>query len=256
MRRYSGAVAKSPHIARESRSQPARPRFGPTLVRAHRSRKNAEQVLALLPIRSHAYRTVKRLFDIVMCLLLLLLCAVPLLTICAFVILTSGLPIFYRQQRIGQRGKPFTIYKFRTMRNGSAQLLADWLDQHPNALEEWQRTHKLRHDPRITWGGRFLRETSLDELPQIFNVLRGEMSLVGPRPIVQAELERYGRRAIFYSAAVPGITGIWQTSGRCNVSYQQRVRMDEQYVRRWSLLRDLSILLRTPRSVLRRDGAC
>ncbi len=142
------------------------------------------------------------------------------------------------------------------MRNGSAHLLADWLAQHPEALEEWQRTHKLKQDPRITWGGRFLRENSLDELPQIINVLRGEMSLVGPRPVVQAELERYGSRVVFYSAAVPGVTGLWQVSGRCNISYPQRVRMDEQYVRRWSLLRDLAILLRTPRSVLRREGAC
>jgi exopolysaccharide production protein ExoY len=108
----------------------------------------------------------------------------------------------------------------------------------------------------VTRLGRFLRDTSLDEIPQIINVLRGEMSLVGPRPIVQAERAKYAERYAFYSAAIPGITGLWQVSGRCNVSYEDRVKMDEDYVRHWSLMRDLVILLRTPRSVIRRDGAC
>jgi lipopolysaccharide/colanic/teichoic acid biosynthesis glycosyltransferase len=142
------------------------------------------------------------------------------------------------------------------MRNNADQALAEWLLHHPEIRHEWQQTHKLKRDPRVTRLGRFLRDTSLDEIPQIINVLRGEMSLVGPRPIVQAERAKYAERYAFYSAAIPGITGLWQVSGRCNVSYEDRVKMDEDYVRHWSLMRDLVILLRTPRSVIRRDGAC
>jgi lipopolysaccharide/colanic/teichoic acid biosynthesis glycosyltransferase len=118
------------------------------------------------------------------------------------------------------------------------------------------RSHKIKGDPRITWLGSFLRKTSLDEVPQIFNVLRGEMSFVGPRPIVLAEVARYGESYRFYSSAVPGITGLWQVSGRSNLTYEARVALDETYARMWSLRADLSILARTPQAVLRRDGSC
>lgn len=209
-----------------------------------------------LPTHSRSYRVAKRLCDLALSILLLPLLSVLLVFIGVVVALTSGFPVFYRQHRLGQYGKTFRIFKFRTMRNNADQALAEWLLHHPEIRLEWERTHKLKRDPRITKLGRFLRDTSLDEIPQILNVLRGEMSLVGPRPIVQAERARYAERYVYYSEAVPGITGVWQVSGRCNVSYEERVRMDEDYVRHWSLLRDMKILLRTPRSVLRRDGAC
>jgi lipopolysaccharide/colanic/teichoic acid biosynthesis glycosyltransferase len=209
-----------------------------------------------LPTQTHSYRVVKRLCDLLISILLLPLLSVLLVVIGVVVALTSGFPVFYRQHRLGQYGKTFRIFKFRTMRNNADQALAEWLLHHPEIRLEWERTHKLKRDPRITKLGRFLRDTSLDEIPQIINVLRGEMSLVGPRPIVQAERSRYAERYVYYSEAVPGITGVWQVSGRCNVSYEDRVLMDEDYVRHWSLRRDLAILLRTPRSVLRRDGAC
>ena len=137
-----------------------------------------------LPTESRHYLISKRLLDLSICLLLLPLLATLLLGSSVFVMLVSGYPVIYRQQRAGRYGRPFSIYKFRTMRNGSAKLLAEWLAQHPEARREWQHTHKLKQDPRISRGGRFLRRTSLDELPQLLNVLRGEMSLVGPRPVV------------------------------------------------------------------------
>lgn len=209
-----------------------------------------------LPVQSFSYKLLKRTFDIAVCCLLFPFAGILMLLLALFALSSAGLPIFYRQERIGRNGKAFTLYKFRTMRTDGAEVLAEWFELHPWALEEWEKSHKLKDDPRITRGGRFLRETSLDELPQIFNVLRGEMSLVGPRPITKAELTRYGKSAGFYLAAVPGLTGAWQVSGRCNVSYEQRVGMDAEYVRHWSLWQDVKILLRTPWSVFRRDGAC
>ncbi len=209
-----------------------------------------------LPTQTRYYRVVKRVFDLSISILLLPLLGVLLVAIGLVVAFTSGFPVFYRQNRIGQYGQTFRIFKFRTMRNNADQALAEWLLHHPEIRQEWQQTQKLKRDPRVTRLGRFLRDTSLDEIPQIINVLRGEMSLVGPRPIVKAERARYAERYAFYAAAIPGVTGVWQVSGRCNVSYDERVRMDEDYVRNWSLMRDIRILLRTPRSVIRRDGAC
>ena len=209
-----------------------------------------------LPTQTQHYRVVKRAFDVMVSLLLLPLLGVLLLVIAIVVALTTGMPVFYRQHRLGQYGKTFRIFKFRTMRNNADQALDEFFLHHPERRLEWQQTQKMKQDPRITKLGRFLRDTSLDELPQIINVLCGEMSLVGPRPIVQAERAKYAERFAYYTAAVPGVTGIWQVSGRCNVSYQDRVLMDEDYVRNWSPKRDIYILLRTPRSVIRRDGAC
>ena len=207
-------------------------------------------------IQGFTYTSLKRFFDLFVCLLFLPITGILLLLLTVFVICTCGFPVFYKQDRIGRHGKTFRIYKFRTMRMNSAQLLSEWLAQHPEALEEWKACHKLKNDPRITRGGRFLRQTSLDELPQILNVFRGEMSLVGPRPVVADELVNYGRRVSYYLAVVPGLTGLWQVSGRCNVSYDQRVRLDERYVKNWSLWEDMVILFKTPMSVIRRDGAC
>ncbi len=209
-----------------------------------------------LSVHGVSYRVLKRSFDLAVCILLLPIVGLTMLLVGLFVLLSSGRPVFYRQERVGQNGKMFKLLKFRTMRKDGAQLLSEWFVLHPEARKEWQKNHKLKLDPRVTRGGLFMRQTSLDELPQILNVLRGEMSLVGPRPVVEAELVKYGKRVGFYLAAVPGLTGLWQVSGRCNVSYEQRVRMDEEYVRSWSLWKDIQILFRTPLSVIRRDGAC
>jgi lipopolysaccharide/colanic/teichoic acid biosynthesis glycosyltransferase len=135
------------------------------------------------------------------------------------------------------------------------RILADYLSAHPEYLFEWQRDHKLRNDPRVTPIGRWLRRLSLDELPQLWNVVIGQMSLVGPRPIVKAEIEKYGRRFGLYSRVRPGITGLWQVSGRNNTTYDERVSLDEYYVHNWSVWFDTYLLLRTVKTVLNREGA-
>lgn len=208
-----------------------------------------------LPTQGRQYRLVKRAFDLLLSILLMPIIALLLAMIGAVIALTSGLPVFYRQERIGQYGRTFKIWKFRTMKTDADCVLAQWLRDNPTARLEWQQTHKLKNDPRITALGRFLRKTSLDELPQIINVLTGEMSLVGPRPIVHAERAKYADRFAFYTAVVPGVTGLWQVSGRCDVSYAVRVKLDEHYVRTWNIAKDLHILVRTPRSVFCRHGA-
>jgi lipopolysaccharide/colanic/teichoic acid biosynthesis glycosyltransferase len=155
-----------------------------------------------------------------------------------------GNPVF-RQYRVGRGGKLFACYKFRTMVNGAEQVLHDYLQSNPAAREEWLRTFKLTHDPRITPMGHFLRKSSLDELPQLFNVLKGDMSLVGPRPIVPAEVPRYRTKIRAYQSVRPGLTGLWQVSGRNLVSYRRRVALDAVYARRRSLLLDTLILIKT-----------
>ena len=208
-----------------------------------------------LPSQTDAYRIGKRLVDLVIGILILPLIALLIAIIASLIYVTSGGPVFYRQTRIGQYGRKFKIIKFRTMHSRSDKVLHEFLESNPDAYHEWTLSHKLREDPRVTALGRFLRKTSLDELPQIWNVLRGEMSLVGPRPIVHAEREKYGDRFVFYTAVVPGITGLWQVSGRCDVAYDARVALDERYARDWNLLMDMVILCRTPRAVYRGRGA-
>lgn len=176
---------------------------------------------------------------------------VPLVAVMA---LSKG-PIIYAHRRIGQGGKVFRCFKFRTMVPDADRVLHDILERSPELKAEWLRDHKLRDDPRVTRIGRFLRRTSLDELPQLWNVLRGEMSMVGPRPIVKEELLRYGRSGSVYLSVRPGITGLWQVSGRNNTDYRRRVAIDVYYVRNQSVLLDLYILLKTVRVVLGRDGA-
>ncbi len=149
----------------------------------------------------------------------------------------------------------FRCLKFRTMVPNAEQVLRDLLRAHPELRDEWTENHKLRYDPRVTPIGRFLRRTSLDELPQLWNVLRGEMSLVGPRPIVRAELLRYGRQASMYLAVRPGLTGLWQVKGRSDTTYRRRVAMDKYYVRSRSLWMDLYIVAVTAVVILKRAGA-
>ncbi|WP_245909450.1 sugar transferase [Sphaerotilus hippei] len=172
-----------------------------------------------------------------------------------FVYIDDGAPIFYCHYRVGRRGQLFRCFKFRSMRTDSQQALAQLLASDPVARAEWERDHKLVNDPRITRIGQFLRKSSLDELPQLFNVLRGEMAFVGPRPITVEELERYGASRWHYLVARPGITGLWQVSGRNELSYDERVALDRQYVEQRSLAHDAGILLRTVLVVLNRHGA-
>lgn len=179
----------------------------------------------------------------------------PLLVLIACFVALDGGPIVFGHQRVGRDGKMFPCYKFRTMMPGAELCLAEYLELHPQAAAEWRDGHKLSDDPRITGIGRFLRRTSLDELPQLWNVVRGEMSLVGPRPVTEAEIAaHYGELAGLYMAVRPGITGLWQIMGRNALSYQARVELDAHYVVVRSFLTDLVILARTVAVVLRRDG--
>jgi exopolysaccharide production protein ExoY len=164
-------------------------------------------------------------------------------------------PIF-RHQRLGRGGQPFGCLKFRTMVVDSQTALAAYLADNPAAQAEWDASHKLTDDPRVTALGKVLRKTSLDELPQLLNVLRGEMSLVGPRPIVQAEVARYGSAFAPCFAVTPGVTGLWQVSGRSETTYAERVALDLDYASRWGLRRDLAILVRTVPAVFAQRGSC
>lgn len=171
------------------------------------------------------------------------------------IMLDSKGSAIYGQTRIGKGGRHFKAYKFRTMVQNADQLLQHYLDESPELKAEWLATHKLKKDPRVTRVGAFLRKSSLDELPQFWNILIGDMSLIGPRPIVDAEIERYGKCFELYIQARPGLTGLWQVSGRSNTSYKRRVELDEYYLlhRSWKL--DLQILWKTIFVVLKKDGA-
>jgi Undecaprenyl-phosphate galactose phosphotransferase WbaP len=169
--------------------------------------------------------------------------------------LTSSGPAFYGQWRIGCENRPFMAWKFRTMVRNADRALSGNLEANPRLRCEWERNHKLKSDPRVTSVGRLLRRYSLDELPQIWNVFQGDMSLVGPRPIVAAEVPRYGKRFAFYQKVRPGLTGLWQISGRNNTTYEQRTEFDEYYVRNWSVWLDVYILARTVKTVLLGEGA-
>ncbi len=199
----------------------------------------------------------KRGFDVTaaaaLCLALL-----PLLLTIVVLQWYSGSALFYRHRRIGRDGNPFDCLKFQTMRPDADAVLASLLAADPALRAEWHMAQKLRDDPRVTRVGRFLRATSLDELPQLLNVLRGEMSLVGPRPVVQAELEEfYGEEGLnAYCSVRPGITGLWQVSGRSDIGYAERVRLDIRYVQSRSFVLDLRILCQTVRVVLSCRGAC
>ena len=206
-------------------------------------------------VTGRRYGLCKRWMDLVLVIAASPLLLAVFLVVAAVVRFSSKGSLFYKHQRIGRYGTTFTMYKFRTMKVDADQILLDHLLANPAAYQEWMLKHKLCDDPRLTSCGRFLRMASLDELPQIWNVLRGNMSLVGPRPIIWAEQERYADRFCFYTAVLPGLTGLWQVSGRSNVTYPVRVSLDEQYVRQWSLGRDLRILLKTPMAVWSREGA-
>lgn len=196
----------------------------------------------------------KRLLDIVGAAVLLVMAA-PLMLALALVIRLDGGPAMFRHRRIGANGRPFPCLKFRTMHVNAQEMLRRHLAANPQARAEWEARFKLRDDPRVTRLGSFLRRSSLDELPQLFNVLAGHMSLVGPRPIIRDEIPRYGQHFQLYALCRPGLTGLWQISGRSDVDYDERVELDRRYVSEWSLWNDLRIMLLTPVSLLARSGA-
>lgn len=180
----------------------------------------------------------------------------PILLLLYLIVLisTKGHPIF-KQRRVGQNGQLFNIYKFRTMRIDADKALETLLANDPQAKAEWEKEYKLKNDPRITKIGKFLRKTSLDELPQIMNVFQGKMSLVGPRPIVADEMKNYGEMIDYFKAVKPGMTGLWQVSGRNDLSYEERVQLDVWYVRNWSIELDIIILVKTLVIVLSKKGS-
>lgn len=196
----------------------------------------------------------KRAFDIVAASLGLILIS-PLLIWIAIRVRASGPQILFAPSRHGFKGKPFRCFKFRTMVPNAEALLAEVLATNPGAKKEWDEKTKLTHDPRITPIGALLRRTSLDELPQLINVIKGDMSLVGPRPISFPEVAKYGPRVLFYENVKPGITGLWQVSGRSDTDFTTRVHLDTWYVKNWSLWSDIAILFKTIRVVIKREGA-
>ena len=197
----------------------------------------------------------KRTFDIMVASTILLFALPTMFFIAVIMFSTDRGPILFGHERIGHNGKRFRCLKFRSMVVDSQTALARHLELFPQARAEWEASQKLRDDPRITAIGKFLRVTSLDELPQLINVIRGEMSLVGPRPIVQDEVVRYAAEIEHYAATRPGITGLWQVCGRSDVDYDQRVRLDSQYVREWTFAGDLLILVKTVKVVIARTGS-
>jgi exopolysaccharide production protein ExoY len=204
--------------------------------------------------RTPAERVSKRVFDFIVASVLII-SLFPILAIIALLASLDGGPPFFGHRRIGANGESFVCWKFRTMVPNADKVLARTLATDASARAEWERDFKLKNDPRVTRIGRILRATSFDELPQLFNVLKGEMSLVGPRPIVTKEIARYGSAFHDYARCRPGITGAWQVSGRNDIDYGSRVRLDQEYARNWSLKRDGRILLLTAVVVIQGKGA-
>lgn len=197
---------------------------------------------------------VKRTVDFIIAFIALAL-ALPIMLLIAFLIrLTMGGSVIFSHPRVGYRGETFYCYKFRTMVLDADRALSDLLSRDPVAAREWEEFRKISRDPRVTRLGHVLRKSSLDELPQLINILRGDMSCVGPRPVVADELSRYGSCAEAYLSTRPGLTGLWQVSGRSNTDFSRRIRLDSQYVQEWSLLADLNILARTTFVVMRMTG--
>ena len=200
-------------------------------------------------------QSLKRIFDIIGSLVLMILGSPFYFLIAVLIRMDSKGNPFYSQERIGQGGEKIRIWKFRTMHLDCNQLLTAYLGDHPAVEDEWQDTHKLKNDPRVTRVGRILRRFSLDELPQIWNVISGDMSLVGPRPFLEEEMFHYEKGLSLYKRVRPGITGLWQVYGRAELSFSERVRYDEYYIRNWSIWLDIYILGRTVWTVLRSEGA-
>lgn len=224
------------------------------------SRLKREAVLAVegtsaLPVSKryhrHKYHVVKRVFDVVAASIALILLLPVFLVVSVFVAFASGFPVMFKQQRVGFRGKPFYIFKFRTMVRNAEEIL----NARPELLEEYKRNFKIENDPRISKVGNFLRKSSLDELPQLINVVKGDMSLVGPRPIVVPELAKYGDHQDMYMAMRPGCTGLWQCGGRSATTYEERIALDREYFEKAGLRFDLYIIFKTVGAILFARGA-
>jgi Undecaprenyl-phosphate galactose phosphotransferase WbaP len=214
--------------------------------------------VAMLKLRNNLRywpsRSLKRIFDLAAAFILLVFLAMPFAYM-AWLIRRDGGPAIFAHKRVGQSGQEFACFKFRTMRVDAEEQLRLLLTSDPAARVQWEREFKLRFDPRITKVGQFLRQTSLDELPQLINVIRGEMSLVGPRPVIQAELACYGEDVDYFLMVRPGMTGLWQVSGRNDVDYDTRVYLDTWYVKNWSMWYDVALLFKTIKVVFQRKGA-
>ncbi len=200
-------------------------------------------------------RYIKTIFDYVLTITGTIAISPILIVIALWIYKDSPGPVIFKHRRIGKNGKEFNCYKFRSMCIDAKEKLEELLKNDPQAKAEWEKDFKLKNDPRITKSGAFLRKTSLDELPQIFNVLKGEMSLVGPRPIIRDEIARYGEYIGDYLMVKPGITGMWQVSGRSDIDYKERVLLDSWYTRNWSVWLDVTLLFKTFKVVLLRKGA-
>ena len=199
-------------------------------------------------------RLAKLVFDLVAALCILAIFS-PLLLLIALAVKSDGGPVLFAHRRVGANGREFKCFKFRSMVPDGDAVLQRHLESNADAAAEWAATRKLRHDPRVTRMGQILRSTSLDELPQLLNVLRLEMSLVGPRPIVESEVARYAEDITYYYETRPGLTGLWQVSGRSETSYERRVQLDTWYVKNWTIWHDLAILAKTLPAVWKRRGA-
>ncbi|MBI4876621.1 MAG: sugar transferase [Acidobacteria bacterium] len=202
-----------------------------------------------------ACRRIKRVFDVLFALVLALVALPFAAGIALAIVLETRGPVFFGHMRVGRGRRRFRLWKFRSMVVNADGVLQKHLDLHPDDLAEWLSTHKLKDDPRVTRVGRLLRRSSLDELPQIWNILRGDMSMIGPRPIVEDEIPKFGPVFSLYTQVSPGLTGLWQVSGRNDTTYRQRTALDEEYILHWSLWKDLLVLLRTVRVVILGHGA-
>jgi Undecaprenyl-phosphate galactose phosphotransferase WbaP len=198
----------------------------------------------------------KRIFDVIFSIFAIIITLPITIPIAIIIKLTDGGNIIYGHERIGKNGKKFKVLKFRSMYMDADKKLKEILENDPSAREEWEKSFKLKNDPRITPIGKFLRKTSLDELPQFINVLKGEMSVVGPRPVTEEELKRfYKEKAIIYEKVKPGVTGYWQVEGRSDTNYEERIAMDEWYVKNQSFWLDLKIILKTIKVMITGKGA-
>lgn len=203
----------------------------------------------------HDVPAAKRVFDIVFASAALVFFAPFLIGVTILILVTDGGPVLFGHERVGLGGRKFRCLKFRTMCRDADTRLAALLASDPKARAEWEATRKLTSDPRLHVAGAFLRKTSFDELPQLWNVLRGDMSIVGPRPVVQDEARYYGDHFATYKSVLPGVTGLWQVSGRSDTTYDERVALDVEYVKSQSFLKDILIVLKTVSVILKREGA-
>lgn len=208
-------------------------------------------------IKIYIEKGIKRIVDIIVGLLgtIMLIPITAVIYITKKVLKEDNGPIFYDQLRIGKDGKHFKLYKYRSMIVGADEILKEYLASNEEAKIEFEKNQKLRNDPRITKLGNFLRKTSLDEFPQFINILKGDMSLVGPRPIVDREVELFGDKMKIVHSVRPGLTGYWAANGRSDTSYEQRVEMEAYYAENFSLLLDIKIIFKTIKSVINKEGA-